>query len=330
MREDEIQNDVDVTDEALKRKYKGLFDASEFNRIDHIRRRVYTHNARVAATFRKGRVFLAGDAGHLMPVWQGQGFNTGIRDATNLAWKLALVLKGAAGDQLLDTYDRERRPHAREMVETSVLMGKIFAPRSLLGRLTRDIVFNIVNRVPAWKDYITRMRWKPMPKFEAGAIVKGSGSLTGRLSPQPRLTDKDGKPQLMDDLIGCHPAIISWGVDASCYLSDTEITAWLALDGQILSIYPECQRNVVLSSPHRGTLAFDPDGRVKSWFDEQDQTVHFIRPDRIVAASCRPINTPETLQKVLHVFASGNKAARLEPAPASSAPQRESATELAG
>lgn len=330
VREDEIQNDVDVTDEALKRKYKGLFDASEFDRIDHIRRRVYTHNARVAATFRKGRVFLAGDAGHLMPVWQGQGFNTGIRDATNLAWKLALVVEGKAGDQLLDSYDRERRPHAREMVETSVLMGKIFAPRSLLGRLTRDIVFNIVNRVPTWKDYITKMRWKPMPKFEAGAIVKGSGPLTGRLFPQPHLKDKDGKPQLMDDLIGCHPAIISWGVDAACYLSDTEITAWQALGGQILSIYPECQRDVVLGAPHRGTPAFDPDGRVKSWFDEQGQTVHFIRPDRIVAASCRPINTPETLQKVLHALASGKEAARLEPAPARSAPHRESATELAG
>src|SRR5690606_7803772 len=77
-----------------------------------IRHRVYMHHARIAPTFRKGRVMLAGDAAHLMPVWQGQGFNTGIRDATNLAWKLALVVRGQAGNGLLDSYTQERHAHA--------------------------------------------------------------------------------------------------------------------------------------------------------------------------------------------------------------------------
>src|SRR3954470_17931325 len=71
----------------------------------------------VARRFRSGRVFLAGDAAHLMPPNGGYGGNTGIHDGHNLAWKLALVLKGIAGPDLLDTYETERRPAASFTVE---------------------------------------------------------------------------------------------------------------------------------------------------------------------------------------------------------------------
>ncbi|VEC55771.1 3-(3-hydroxyphenyl)propionate hydroxylase [Escherichia coli] len=69
--------------------------------VELIRQRVYTHNARLAQRFRIDRVLLAGDAAHIMPVWQGQGYNSGMRDAFNLAWKLALVIQGKARDALL-------------------------------------------------------------------------------------------------------------------------------------------------------------------------------------------------------------------------------------
>ncbi|EOZ5539335.1 bifunctional 3-(3-hydroxy-phenyl)propionate/3-hydroxycinnamic acid hydroxylase [Klebsiella pneumoniae] len=72
------------------------------DRVELIRQRVYTHNARLAERFRIDRVLLAGDAAHIMPVWQGQGYNSGMRDAFNLAWKLALVVNGKAGETLLD------------------------------------------------------------------------------------------------------------------------------------------------------------------------------------------------------------------------------------
>jgi 2-polyprenyl-6-methoxyphenol hydroxylase-like FAD-dependent oxidoreductase len=71
----------------------------------------------VARKFREGRVFLAGDAAHLMPPNGGFGGNTGIHDAHNLAWKLALVLKGIAGPGLLDTYEAERKPVGKFTVE---------------------------------------------------------------------------------------------------------------------------------------------------------------------------------------------------------------------
>ena len=72
---------------------------------------VYRFHATVADRFRDGPVFLAGDAAHQMPPFNGQGMNSGMRDAENLAWKFAMVAEGEAGDELLDSYDIERRPH---------------------------------------------------------------------------------------------------------------------------------------------------------------------------------------------------------------------------
>jgi 2-polyprenyl-6-methoxyphenol hydroxylase-like FAD-dependent oxidoreductase len=74
-------------------------------------------SAVTATAFRKGRVFLAGDAAHLMPPTGGFGGNTGIADAHNLAWKLAMVLGGAAGPRLLDSYESERKPQCELIVE---------------------------------------------------------------------------------------------------------------------------------------------------------------------------------------------------------------------
>jgi hypothetical protein len=73
--------------------------------------------AEVAERFQQGRIFIAGDAAHVMPPNGGFGGNTGVQDAHNLAWKLAMVLRGAAGPDLLSTYEPERRPAAEFTVE---------------------------------------------------------------------------------------------------------------------------------------------------------------------------------------------------------------------
>ncbi|KAA2213570.1 FAD-dependent monooxygenase [Teichococcus oryzae] len=77
---------------------------------------VFRISMRLAARYREGRVFIAGDAAHIHPPTGGQGMNTGIQDAYNLAWKLALVLDGAAPEALLDSYEAERRPVGEEVV----------------------------------------------------------------------------------------------------------------------------------------------------------------------------------------------------------------------
>jgi len=141
------------------------------DKVDYIRKRVYTHNARLASTFRCKRVLLAGDAAHIMPVWQGQGYNSGIRDASNLGWKLAMVVKGQASDTLLDTYTIERRAHARSMIHLSEVAGDIFAPTSRFGTRFRDGFVRTFNVLPSVKRYFVEMRFKPMPRYESGVVL---------------------------------------------------------------------------------------------------------------------------------------------------------------
>ena len=82
-------------------------------KLTFLRQATYTFRGAVADRWRNGRLFLLGDAAHLTPPFIGQGMRAGIRDAANLAWKLALVVRGDADDRLLDTYETERRPYAR-------------------------------------------------------------------------------------------------------------------------------------------------------------------------------------------------------------------------
>ncbi|WP_322048538.1 bifunctional 3-(3-hydroxy-phenyl)propionate/3-hydroxycinnamic acid hydroxylase [Paraburkholderia sp. J67] len=149
------------------------------DKVDYIRKRVYTHNARLAETFRVDRVLLAGDAAHIMPVWQGQGYNSGIRDANNLGWKLAMVAKGQADGRLLDTYTVERRAHARSMIHLSEVAGDIFAPATRFGARFRDVFVKSMNVFPAVKRYFVEMRFKPMPRYEAGLVLLPPPKQTG-------------------------------------------------------------------------------------------------------------------------------------------------------
>ena len=154
--------------------------------LDFIRQRVYTLHARIAGAFRKGHVLIAGDAAHLMPVWQGQGFNSGVRDATNLAWKLTAVLRGLADDALLDTYDTERRDHAKAMIDVSVAMGRILSPTNKAVAGARDELAAALNLVPAAKRWIAEGRYKPKPRFHVGALVDGRRARRPRASRSVR------------------------------------------------------------------------------------------------------------------------------------------------
>jgi 2-polyprenyl-6-methoxyphenol hydroxylase-like FAD-dependent oxidoreductase len=102
------------------------------------RHAVYTFNARYADEWRAGRVFLAGDAAHLMPPFAGQGMCSGLRDAANLAWKLDLVLDGLAANALLDSYQSERMPSARAAIEFSIELGKVICVPDAAAAAARD------------------------------------------------------------------------------------------------------------------------------------------------------------------------------------------------
>ncbi|MFE8950146.1 FAD-dependent monooxygenase [Streptomyces sp. NPDC007856] len=89
-----------------------------------IRQARYTFRARLANRWRRGRVFLLGDAAHLTPPFIGQGLCAGLRDARNLTWKLARVLHQGADDRLLDTYQQEPKPHARHVIRVVLRLGR--------------------------------------------------------------------------------------------------------------------------------------------------------------------------------------------------------------
>ena len=113
------------------------------------RRRVYTFHARVVDRWNTRRVFLAGDAAHLSPPFAGQGMNSGVRDAHNLAWKLAAVLQGRSRPALLDSYAVERAPHARALIELAIRIGRVMTPRTALQAALVQRAFRALRAVPA-------------------------------------------------------------------------------------------------------------------------------------------------------------------------------------
>jgi 3-(3-hydroxy-phenyl)propionate hydroxylase len=99
---------------------------------------VYTFHGLIAHRWRDGRVLLAGDAAHQMPPFLGQGMCSGMRDAANLAWKLARVLRGESDAALLDTYQAEREPHVRAIVEAAVGFGRLICTTDVAAAAARD------------------------------------------------------------------------------------------------------------------------------------------------------------------------------------------------
>jgi 3-(3-hydroxy-phenyl)propionate hydroxylase len=260
------------------------------DRIELIRSRVYTHNARLAGKFREGRVLLAGDAAHIMPVWQGQGYNSGMRDASNLAWKLSLVIKGLAADSLLDSYEQERRDHAKAMIDLSVLAGHVLAPPKRWQGTLRDGVSWLLNYVPPVKRYFVEMRFKPMPQYTEGALIVPSekGSPVGKMFIQPRVLTEAGETVLLDEVIGENFAIIAWGCDPTWGLTPAQIDQWQALGTRFIQVLPDVQLQAASDAGQSVIRVGDSTGRLKEWFARGSASIALVRPDRFLAGLAIP------------------------------------------
>jgi 3-(3-hydroxy-phenyl)propionate hydroxylase len=278
--------------------------------VNVIRHRVYTHHSRIAGAFRRGRLLLAGDAAHLMPVWQGQGYNSGIRDAANLGWKLAAVITGRAGDGLLDSYDAERRKHARAMIDLSALVGRVISPTNRRVAAARDLLVRAASAVPSLKRYVLEMRFKPMPRYERGAVVqpdprkrKGNDSPVGTLFIQPPVATRDHDNILLDDVLGSWFAVLCWNNNPREILGSEAFARWKALGAKFVEFRPRTQLHWVGQDEPDVVVVGDATGELKAWFDSHSESVLFVRPDRCIAAAGIAQRAPELSTALLDVLA---------------------------
>jgi 3-(3-hydroxy-phenyl)propionate hydroxylase len=259
--------------------------------VDVVRARVYTHHSRLAERFVVGRVALAGDAAHLMPPWAGQGLNTGLRDAANLAWKLAACVQGTAGAALLATYEEERREHARAMIDLSTTLGRILSPTRRSTARGRDLLFRTVTIAPAVKSWILEMRFKPQPVHRSGFFVperatRGRPRTVGRMFIQPDI-EFDGRTAKLDDVLGLGFVLLGFECDPAEHLDAAAALALEALDARVVRVIESRAGEVHHRRPARWpgtTVVEDVANELRPWFLRRGADVVLLRPDRYVAA----------------------------------------------
>lgn len=144
----------------------------------------YRVHHRVTDAFRKGRAFLLGDAAHVHSPVGGQGMNTGISDAINLAWKLNALVKGTAPDSLLDSYDQERKAFARKLVETTDRMFTFVTAQSNFADFVRTriapLVVGLAYRVDDVREMMFRMISQTALNYHDSALSAGkAGKVEG-------------------------------------------------------------------------------------------------------------------------------------------------------
>ena len=269
-----------------------------------VRKVVYTFHARVASRWQEGRVFLAGDAAHLTPPYAGQGMNSGVRDAHNIAWKLVAVLRGQMAKSALETYESERRDHAWALIKLALNLGVVMAPASALRAKLITSTFRVIGLIPPLRDYFLQMKFKPKPRFTQGLVLsqgKAGNLRAGTMLPQPTLFDSHGCAQLLDEHIGPGFALIQYGDLRSQRMDQLQHLLWTHLDAKRIVIIPQ---DAPLPPPLAGlTIVHDRNGELSALFAEAS-TFLLLRPDRYVAAIFDQAQESETalaLQSLLGI-----------------------------
>ncbi|MFD4430206.1 bifunctional 3-(3-hydroxy-phenyl)propionate/3-hydroxycinnamic acid hydroxylase [Nocardia sp. NPDC058497] len=266
--------------------------------VEVLRKLVYTFNAVVADRWRVGRVLLAGDAAHMTPQFIGQGMNSGVRDADNLAWKLAAIIEHGAAHSILDSYETERRPHAQAMIDLSVLMKNFVSMRNPVAAKARDAAIVTALRVPGLGGWIKAAKMKPAPRFRRGAYLglprRGWGGVEGALAPQPQVRSYDGRHCRLDDVLGTGFAVLGAGVDPLTVLSADDQVALRALGTRFVTVYPHGGRPQGMPGDGRpvGTSDIeDHTGVLTRWLRRSGAGrggIVLLRPDRYVFGVAAP------------------------------------------
>jgi 3-(3-hydroxy-phenyl)propionate hydroxylase len=267
----------------------------DVDKIEILRKLVYTFNALIAERWRERRILLAGDAAHMTPQFMGQGMSSGLRDAYNLAWKLDAVLRGQASERLIDSYESERKPHAKEMIDASVRMKNFVSQQNPAKAALRNLVVRTVLMTPKLRDYIREVRFKPPPTYPKGSYLglrrKGRKSAEGRPIPQPSVRSFDGRPMLLDDVLGEGFALMGFAADPRATLEADTVAALEALGTCFVALYPRGGRpqgHAVARSTAPGLVELeDISGEAIVWLRDTGARpghVALIRPDKFVYA----------------------------------------------
>ena len=244
------------------------------------RHAVYTFRGRWAKEWRRGRVFLAGDAAHLMPPFLGQGLCSGLRDASALSWRLAMVASGLAGDSVLDTYGPERMAHVREIIDGAVSIGQVVCELDPQRAAERD-----ARMTAALSDPESVFVEPPHPRLGRPSINVPDDDLAGTLSLQARV-QVDGVVGLFDDMVGGGWQLVGLDVDPIGHVS-ADLRDWFeGIGGTVTTVSDD--------GPVR-----DVDGGYRAWFGAHGCTVILARPDFYIFGTGDEHDVPRVLQ-LLH------------------------------
>lgn len=268
---------------------------------------VYGFHAIIADSFRTGRCFLLGDAAHMMPPFAGQGLNSGIRDAMNLAWKLAAVIDGRADEVLLDTYEIERRPHAQATIDLSVRLGEVIMTSSRFRARVRDLAVRIALKTPRARRYLTEMRYRPKARFTDGFLAPTPNSagdtVVGTVLPQTQVLDgSTNTVHRLDDLLGPDGALIGVSVEEGHWDEIDQAIGELGepVGGGIIRLF---STRIALALDDRSPRPTDDhlsmadvDGPLERHLSPARGHFVLVRPDRVVAAAFQPDHTADAVR----------------------------------
>lgn len=250
-----------VTPAAVERISRGALPADTF-RPD--RQAIYTFRGRIAQQWRSGNIFLAGDAAHQAPPLFGQGLCAGLRDLANLVWKLDLVKRGLAGDELLDTYESERKPHATFWVETAANQAVVIQTTDPEVAERRD---EFIKANPGASAVPTS------PALGPGLHEGGTDQRAGRLAVQPLLADGTR----LDDMVGTHFLVVAQRGVYDQLPGATKSA--LDEDGDVVTLLDPLKVDQVLASAGARAVVVRPDHYILGAADtaaDLDRLVHTI------------------------------------------------------
>lgn len=258
------------------------------------RRAVYRFHARISARLRDNRILLLGDAAHLSPPFAGQGMNAGIRDAHNVAWKIAGVLRHGFHTDVLDSYDNERRGPIWAMIQLAVAMGEFVMPVGDEQLALTQSLMSALSRFPEAHDWIFQMKFKPRPRYDQGLFIDldkqaFEASLVGEMMPQPMVQDEHGGHVLLDTVIGNGYCLLAQDDAGEHCIASLHSGLWAALaPSRVRLLQPAAVHSDVLidSALPRYMLQAD-DASARPLRTHRDQIL-LVRPDRYIAGAFFP------------------------------------------